>query len=99
LQRQFLLGRALRPLRDRNILILASGNIVHNLAMLDWELQAGFHWADKFDHTVRDYVIQHDYDAVFRLMQEKSLFQFSVPTLDHFLRLYMRWEHHRTKML
>ncbi|MCI1821950.1 MAG: 4,5-DOPA dioxygenase extradiol [Megasphaera sp.] len=84
LQRQFLLGRALRPLRDRNILILASGNIVHNLAMLDWELQAGFHWADKFDHTVRDYVIQHDYDAVFRLMQEKSLFQFSVPTLDHF---------------
>lgn len=84
LQKQFLLGRALRPLRNRNVLILASGNIVHNLARVDWEMQAGFPWADKFDNTVRDYIMQHDYDAVFRLMQKKSLFQLSVPSADHF---------------
>lgn len=84
LQKQFLLGKALQPLRNHNILILASGNIVHNLAMLEWEKQDGFHWADIFDNTVRDYVIQHDYDAIFHLLQEKSLFQLPVPTLDHF---------------
>ena len=60
----YALGRPLRPLRRRGVLIVGSGNIVHNLraARLDEE-QDAYDWARKFDETARRLIGAGDHQA------------------------------------
>jgi 4,5-DOPA dioxygenase extradiol len=80
------LGTRLAPLRERGILIVASGNVVHNLPRIDWrQPDLGFDWAQRFD------------DAVARIMSSAPLdilsatrhpdYAAAVPTPDHFVPL------------
>jgi 4,5-DOPA dioxygenase extradiol len=82
------LGARLAPLRDENVLVLGSGNVVHNLDSLYWERDAApFDWAVRFNDAVRaaiakrDHAMLVDYD---RLGLDANL---AVPTPDHFLPL------------
>jgi len=87
LQNQFELGRELAPLRNDDILILASGNIVHNLGMIDWNKLDGFGWADSFDETVRDAVLAEDVQSVMNAASSGKDARLAVPTPDHFMPL------------
>jgi 4,5-DOPA dioxygenase extradiol len=78
------LGAKLAPLRDRGVLVLASGNIVHNLGRIDWnQPEAGYPWAQAFDDAVRE-VMTSNPDELLRL-QSHQHFSDAVPTPDHFL--------------
>ncbi len=78
------LGAALNPLRDEGVLILASGNIVHNLGRIDWsQPEGGFDWALSFDAAVRDMIV-HDPSALTELVHHPA-YNLAVPTPDHFL--------------
>jgi len=80
------LGARLAPLRDRGVLIVASGNIVHNLAGLSFSLaDAGFDWAQRFDADARDQMLT-DPAEVARLDAHRD-FASAVPTPDHFIPL------------
>ena len=58
-------GQLLKPLREEGVLIVGSGDVVHNLALVDWELPGGYDWADEFDGYIRDAVTAGRYeDAV-----------------------------------
>ena len=79
-------GRRLSALRDEGVMIVASGNVVHNLRAVDWDKSDGFDWADDFDDRVRDLILARDFDSVARYTQLAG-WQRAIPTPDHFLPL------------
>jgi 4,5-DOPA dioxygenase extradiol len=80
------LGAALAPLREEGVLIVGSGNVVHNLRQVDWSRpDAGFDWARRFDERAVD-VMTTDPAAAARL-QEDDDFARAAPTPDHFIPL------------
>jgi 4,5-DOPA dioxygenase extradiol len=80
------LGARLAPLRDRGVLILASGNLVHNLGALEWsEPDLGFDWARRFDDAVRTVLTDDPGEAVG--LRSHRDFARAAPTPDHFLPL------------
>ncbi len=82
----FDLGCRLAPLRDQGVLVMASGNIVHNLGRVAWhQPDAGFDWAQRFDDATRD-VLANDPADVLELTEHPD-FALAVPTPDHFIPL------------
>lgn len=76
------LGRLLAPLREEGILILGSGNVVHNLRLVDWTMDHGAPWADAFDGRIRDLILAGNHEGVAGEAQGPA-----VPTPDHYLPL------------
>jgi 4,5-DOPA dioxygenase extradiol len=80
------LGRRLAPLRERGILVVASGNVVHNLRALDPRLaEDGTDWAHRFDEAARA-IMTSDPSALPRLLDHADV-RAAVPTPEHFLPL------------
>jgi 4,5-DOPA dioxygenase extradiol len=78
------LGAQLASLRERGILVLGSGNVVHNLGLIDWRsLDGGFDWAHRFDEAARDLMTSSPGDLP-GLVGHPD-FDLAVPTPDHFL--------------
>jgi len=82
------LGRQLQPLRDEGVLIIGSGNIVHNLRVINREPEArSFDWAITFDEWVRDKLLQRDFTALISDYLKTDAGKLSVPTPEHYLPL------------
>ena len=80
------LARRLAPLRERGILILGSGNVVHNLRRIDWNSpDAAFDWAERFDEAVVEQLAKDPADIL--KLQEHPDYALAVPTPDHFIPL------------
>jgi 4,5-DOPA dioxygenase extradiol len=80
------LGKRLAPLRERGVLVIASGNVVHNLRGMNWDLpDAGFDWAQRFDEDAKAVMTENPTD-VGRLDAHRD-FRHAVPTPDHFIPL------------
>ena len=80
------LGARLAPLRERGVLIVGSGNVVHNLRKIDWRHgRRRFDWAQRFDEDARA-VMLDDPTEVAALTGHPD-FATAVPTPDHFIPL------------
>jgi 4,5-DOPA dioxygenase extradiol len=80
------MGERLAPLRRKGVLIIGSGNVVHNLGRMDWgRPDDGFDWAQRFDDDARALVLSAPGD-VGKLAQHRDA-SMAVPTPDHFLPL------------
>lgn len=79
-------GRELRRLRDQGLLILGSGNIVHNLRRISWEENDPHtpDWALEFDAWARDRLLAGDHTALVDYARQPSA-RLAVPTSDHYL--------------
>ncbi len=84
----FALGQQLKVLRERGVLIVASGNIVHNLRALRMDAAAGqsYDWAQAFDQAIADQVQSGDLAQLQNFQSLPSASQ-AHPTFEHFLPL------------
>jgi 4,5-DOPA dioxygenase extradiol len=84
------IGRALEPLRDEGILVLASGNVTHNLRHAFSSMQTGDTtrpaWAAKFDQEIETATIQRDDQQLVRAVTSDHG-RLSHPSIDHYLPL------------
>jgi 4,5-DOPA dioxygenase extradiol len=80
------LGAKLAPLRERGVLVLGSGNVVHNLRHIDWSRpDGGFDWAHAFDDDAR--ALMESGPGELGRLQDHDAFTRAVPTPDHFIPL------------
>jgi 4,5-DOPA dioxygenase extradiol len=83
------LGKELQQLRERGVLVLGSGNVVHNLHRINWEMpNGGYPWAEEFDGKVKRALEERDVHAL--ATPEKwgsGLLGEAHPTLEHYAPL------------
>jgi 4,5-DOPA dioxygenase extradiol len=80
------MGARLASLRDRGVLVMGSGNVVHNLRAIDWQQpDAGFDWAQRFNEHARQLMTEHPADAA--SLATHPDFRQCAPTPEHFLPL------------
>jgi 4,5-DOPA dioxygenase extradiol len=80
------LGAQLDQLRARGVLILGSGNVVHNLGLIRWDQpDTGFDWAHSFDEAAVELMTSAPDDIV--ALRDHHAFDLAVPTPDHFIPL------------
>jgi 4,5-DOPA dioxygenase extradiol len=81
------IGRALAPLRSEGVLIIGSGNVVHNLNDAFGRMQTGEsatpEWASRFDNRVAEALLQRD-DRLLTTVVKSSEGRFAHPTPDHY---------------
>ena len=82
------LGARLAPLRDEGVLIVGSGNVVHNLGRIQWAEDAKpYDWAVRFNETVRAHLAAREHQALIDCLSLGSDARLSVPTPEHYLPL------------
>ena len=80
------LGASLAPLRERGVLIIGSGNVVHNLGGMDARRpDEGFDWARRFDEQVRETMADQPTETA--ALDGHRDFDVAVPTPDHYIPL------------
>ena len=83
------IGRRLAPLRDEGVLVIGSGNLVHNLHAYAWGRHGvePFDWAVRFESRARELMIAGDHDPLVAYESLGRDAMLSAPTPDHYLPL------------
>ena len=84
---QYEFGKELKKLLNDDIVVVASGNIVHNLQLIDYNKQDGFNWANKFDNFIKENIINKNIEAIVNFNNNIFDYRHSVPTPEHFYPL------------
>ncbi len=80
------IGARLAPLRNQGVLIIGSGNVVHNLGRIDWNQPEGaFDWNRSFDDAAL--ALMRDAPGDILTLVDRDDFDLAVPTPDHFIPL------------
>ncbi|HHT27075.1 MAG TPA: 4,5-DOPA dioxygenase extradiol [Firmicutes bacterium] len=87
-QEHFDIGARLKLLRERDVLIMGSGNVVHNLGILDFSLDGGFDWAYEFDDFITGRIIEKNYADILQYRNLNAAAGLAVPTTEHFDPLF-----------
>lgn len=80
------LGQEISQLREDGYLIIGSGNVVHNLRLVEWDNKGGSREADEFDKFIKNSIVEKNYDNLINYKRHR-LASYAVPTPDHYLPL------------
>jgi 4,5-DOPA dioxygenase extradiol len=90
-QYHFELAQKLSALRTKGILIVGSGNIVHNLRLVDYRNfdkdNYGYDWAIEARETVNKYLVDGNFQPLIDFEKQSQAFQLAIPTPEHYLPL------------
>lgn len=87
-QYHFKLAEELKALRKKGVLLIGSGNMVHNLRMVDWQKQEnGFDWAVEINETMKKNILSRNFTSMIDYEKLGSAAQYAIPTPDHYYPL------------
>lgn len=87
-QYHYELASELAALRNKGVLIIGSGNMVHNLRTIDWKKpDTGFDWALETDAKMREWISDGNHQALIDYKKGGRAFERSIPTPEHYLPL------------
>jgi 4,5-DOPA dioxygenase extradiol len=89
-QYHFELAKELSALREKGVLIVGSGNMVHNLGMVDWRKlneSFAFDWAQEANTKMKSYILDHDFQKMIDYNMQGKSFELAIPSPDHYLPL------------
>jgi 4,5-DOPA dioxygenase extradiol len=90
-QYHYELAKELALLRDRGILIIGSGNMVHNLGMVAWDKlnddEYSYDWAIEASEQMKKWILDGDHQSLIDYPKQGKAFDLSIPTPEHFLPL------------
>lgn len=87
-EEHYKIGMELRALREQGVLIFGTGNVVHNLRLVDWhKANKGFDWAYEFDEYIYENILNKNHENILKFNELGNIARLSVPTPDHFYPL------------
>ncbi len=81
------LGQQLRELREEGVLIVSSGNIVHNLRAVIWDDSAKYDWAESFDAKVKNWILTDDHEPLIDFQQHGREAALAINSGEHYIPL------------
>ena len=85
------LSKELSSLRKKGVLIIGSGNMVHNLGMVSWDRMEepgyGYDWAIEANEKMKKFILSNDHKSLINYKLQGSGFNLAIPTPDHYLPL------------
>lgn len=82
------IGEEMRALRDKGIMIIGSGNVVHNLRMADASVAGGYDWNVEFDRFIKSQIDARNLEALVDYKSIGDIAKLAAPTTDHFDPLF-----------
>jgi 4,5-DOPA dioxygenase extradiol len=90
-QYHYELAQQIKSLREKGVLVIGSGNMVHNLRMVAWDkLNApgyGFDWAIEASEKMKKYILDGDHKQLINFRSQGKAFDLAIPTPEHYLPL------------
>jgi 4,5-DOPA dioxygenase extradiol len=90
-QAHYDLSKELAALRKKGVLIIGSGNMVHNLGMLDWQRlndnDYGFDWALEARQKMKNFILNGDHKSLINYKSQGKAFDLAIPSPEHYLPL------------
>lgn len=87
----YALGKELQKLRRKGILIVGSGNMVHNLRMVAWDKinveNYAYDWATEANEKMKSFITDKDHQPLINYEKQGSAFQMAIPSPDHYVPL------------
>lgn len=82
------LAKEMSYLREQGVLIMGSGNLVHNLREVDWQNpESAYDWAQDVDEKIKNSISNHKHDSLIDFRAEGPEFRLAIPTAEHYLPL------------
>ena len=85
------LAKEISSLRNKGVLIIGSGNMVHNLGMVAWDklntVDYGFDWAIEASEKMKKFILTNDHKQLINFKSQGKAFDLAIPTSEHYLPL------------
>lgn len=89
IEEQIKIGDALKTLGDEDILVIGSGNTVHNLNLVNFEAVSSDSWAEEFDDWLINRLKENDFNSLYNYKDLAPNASLAVPNPDHFAPLFI----------
>lgn len=89
-QYHYELAKQIKSLREKGVLIVGSGNLVHNLRMVDWKRlndTYAYDWAEEANAKMKKFIKEGDHKSLINYAQQGKPFQLAIPSPEHYLPL------------